>query len=208
LFTIFAIYRLIVIFISYFSKTLPADDGSQKFLDAANYNVRAGPRVLVLRGVYDEAALALTIGSGLAVLSRVFRKQLFRDIINYILIGAAIVVLPSIAIYVTSMFPGWPETDSSARDLEYVFVDVPLTIGILLLILRGVESLGRSFFGRGMAFTSGTLELDVSPTPDCRENVEVHTLPPEPQEKRKALRHVIYARTDTAPCISEWLKDK
>jgi hypothetical protein len=204
--SIFAIYRLCGIFISLLSSK-PVADKRGAFMEAANYNVRGGPSILVIRGVYDEAALALAVGSGLTFISRLLRKNLIRDVATYSLLGAIIFSLPSLT-YVSSIIPNWPGTDSALHQLEYGLVDAPFTIAVLLIILRSIESLGRSVFGREMALTSGTLELDVSAIPDCRDNVEVHTLQPEADEQHKGLRHGIYAHSRTSRCIHDWLNNK
>jgi hypothetical protein len=72
------------------------DEGGDELIEAANYKITLDTRILILRGVYDEAALALATGSILTLISRFLRGKLLNDFLKYAIVAMVIVMIPKL----------------------------------------------------------------------------------------------------------------
>jgi hypothetical protein len=179
------------------------EEKAQLFILATNYDARRYPPILVLRGVRDEAALALAVGSLLTLISRIVRAIQLRNVRSSLILAAVIIIVPSLAPIVSDYLLFG---ESAVTPVQTLAVDFVFLAAIILLLMRFIEILGRAFFGVEMAFASELLELDVSAVPDSSNNVEAQTLEPEPSEQKNGMRHGLYSHNSAADRIHEWLQ--
>jgi hypothetical protein len=201
--SIYSLYKLYRLCRWFVVSDYSMQEKANALIKAINYDARNYPPILVLKGVRDEAALALAVGSFLTLMSRIFGPELLQTVRTSLVLGVAIVAIPPLAVILSAYSPTWVVPNPT---LEYFLLELPFQMAMLLLLLRLIEILGRTFFGREMAFASDLLELDVSAIPDCSNNVEVQTLGPEFGERNKGLRHGVYSHGQSLFRIHDWLQ--
>ena len=183
--------------------------------------------LLVIRGVDDEALLALTAGALIAKLSR-FGAFLASSWGAYILFWFpfAILSLTSAWILLAGWFrglgldsvadffsrtlwglAGWLPFDRGIAALlellsAFTFYYPPAVLLLLLLI-----SLAKGVFGRELAIGSFRAEIPAHSVPDTRAHCEVVTLPHH-AGKRRFLRHSLYDNRLAVPVIARWLASR
>jgi hypothetical protein len=183
-----------------------------KIGNAAAYDTRGTsvPRMLVIRGVDDEAALFLAAGS---IGSRLSHILLFHTI-PFTYVAAPLLVFTL----------GWLfATEKVTSNLLLLIVFATCSLGAFACLL--LPGLCKSAFGR--EFTIGAMRCDIAAdsVPDASERIEVITLAPEaarwmqhPQlgaatkrrqkrnEARLTLRHGIYSHPHCVSEIVAWLR--
>ncbi|MES0114291.1 hypothetical protein [Mesorhizobium sp. M0013] len=159
---------------------------------AVNYisDTEHGPKILVLRGVDDEASLVLAFGSIGARLSHEIRNVIERKIFIWIVIA-----LPLLDYIVLQM---------GGTNFAALFVTTvpPIILGLIFL-----PGLFYSVFGREFAFGSIRCELSANSSPDS-ERVKVITLPIWDSDILGGLRHSVYNHPYCVPQIVLWLLEE
>ena len=169
--------------VSGLNKLFVAGKVAETIAKAADYQ-KAAPRMLVLRGVDDEASLSLaagSIGSRLSYLSLV-------------------VVLPLLFLiaFLSALVVAWV-VDSRFFNIIAV---VCILGGPLSLVLPGVF---KSAFGREFLLNAIGCDIAANSIPDTVNKVEAKTLPPEAVPFLQ-LRHGIYNHPDCVDEIVRWLR--
>lgn len=161
-------------------------DRPRKIKQAAAYDTRGAstPRVLVIRGVDDEASLFLAAG---AIGSRLSYLMLFSVIPRIVVVAAVLMAISTLPFMEKRM--DWP--------LKMVVL-VCAFGALAFLILPG---LFKSAFGKEFLIGAMLCDIAADSVPDTSQRVEAITLAPAPG----SLRHQIY---DHPQCVSEivgWL---
>jgi hypothetical protein len=186
------------------------NDYINKLVRLTNYKVNRGHYILVLRGVYDEASIALGVGALTAAVSQFISRYLpLMALLNF----AYQLVITSFAVMVGSewVHPRDPNrfTEGPGDD-PVVFaisvLSVPVLISCVLIGIKLVAACGRLVFGREMIFSSERLEMDISNVPDSSESLTVATL--EPNVTPKGLRHGLYTHPFFHVTVRDWFVSK
>jgi len=144
-------------------------------------------RLLVIRGVDDEASLALA-ASKLA-------NKLNGLLVRWLRVGGILVTLMGFSILVTAAMKIW----------AVVFiVGGAASISVVLLIF---QSLLYSFFGSEFSLGCHRCEIAVDSAPDLKRMSVVTLAPPLFSGEEKGRRHSIYNNDMCVPAICEWLAD-
>jgi hypothetical protein len=155
--------------------------------EAAFYDLtRIKARMLVIRGVDDEASLALAAG---AIASRLSNFLLFVGIPTFIAILAFLMGLGS-----------WLPGEDKIRPLLPFIVDGAAFGAVLCLFLPG---LFKSVFGREFLIGGMVCEIATDSVPDTSSQLNAITLPPASNGR---LRHGIYNHEDCVKQIVDWLR--
>ena len=169
--------------VSGLNKLFVAGKVAETIAKAADYQ-KAAPRMLVLRGVDDEASLSLAAGS---IGSRLSYLQL-------------VVVLP--LLFLIAFL--WALVVPAVTDLRFFNIIAVVCIlgGPLFLVLPGVF---KSAFGREFLLNAIGCDIAADSIPDTVNKVEAKTLPPEAVPFLQ-LRHGIYNHPDCVDEIVCWLR--
>jgi hypothetical protein len=156
---------------------------------ANNYtcDTSLGPKLLVLRGIDDEAGLALAFGAIGARLSHAIRGLIAKKILV-----AAVLLTPATAI-VLGYF-------------GFTF-RAALILPVAVLMLMLTPGFFNSVFGREFAFGAVRCEIASNSSPDS-EHLKVVTLPEWDSDVKTGLRHSIYDHPDCVSQIVLWLCDE
>jgi hypothetical protein len=159
-----------------------------RLAQAANYvsDSQFGPKLLVLRGVDDEASLVLAFGSIGARLSHAVRNLLQKKIF------AAAIILWPLLVYAFG----------SSR-MQFVSVAIP-AVALLLMLLPGFFY---SVFGREFAFGSVRCEIASNSAPDS-SRAKVVTPAQWDTDVLGGLRHSLYDHPECVPQIVLWLGEE
>src|SRR5262249_36089519 len=150
--------------------------------EAADYQ-KAAPRMLVLRGVDDEASLSLAAGS---IGSR----------LSYLLLVGALPWLYWIVFLLASL--------GAANLLFFRIIMVVCILGApLSLILSGIF---KSAFGREFLLNAIACDIAADSIPDTVNKVEAKTLPPVEAASFLQMRHGIYNHPQCVDEIMRWLR--
>ena len=185
----------------------------QLILASALPGMLSPPRsLLVLRGVDDEAALALAAGAGGARLSRVLMTMLTRlDIaIVWTLVALSILILVAAAVSLVlggGVGPAVMFLESLslwalvAVDLiALVLVCLPLGLTLTVLMCCALKSV----HGRELMHGSVVLDVVSNSVPDSLGEVDAITLPHD-RRSRQGLRHALYNHPEVPRFIVAWL---
>ena len=157
---------------------------------AASYpSIRS--RILVIRGVDDEASLALAAGS---IGSRLSSLVLANVIPELYTAGLA-------AIFLLVMLLNLDEQRG-------VFLEMTVGIGCSLgaFVFLGLPGVFKSAFGKEFLTTAFVCEIAADSTPDTQGSLHVVTLSPSTPAARRQLRHGIYNHPECVNEIVRWLR--
>lgn len=187
----------------------PPPTGKQRPLElakAAAYDTRGplAPRMLVIRGVDDEASLSLAAGS-------IGSRLTYLTLIG--LLPAAYVVGLTLLVVARLLFS--PD-ERTAELLMLVLVYGLCFATLLFLVLPGAF---KSAFGREFLIGAMRCEIAADSVPDASEGIEIITLPPldkaKSNSKRRVkdkvtpsskLRHKIYNHPECVNEIGRWFR--
>jgi len=162
-------------------------DRPLKIKEAADYDFHAtaAPRMLVLRGVDDEAALSLAVGAIGARLSYIILFSTLRWIL---------VAWMGVLLFGTFLL------DKGTVDLVLRWLMAVSAIGALAcFFLFGVF---KAAFGKEFVIGALRCEIAVNSMPDTSGPIHAVTLPPD----NKASRHGIYSHPQCVRRIVDWLR--
>jgi hypothetical protein len=162
---------------------------ANKIEEAAYYRKidATGPQVLVIRGVDDEASLALAAGSIGSLLSSLALR-----------LTATVISLVFIAWFLLNVVIGEELGDTLAIAISFCAV---VALGFFIL-----PSIFKSFCGREFLNNGFACEIASDSTPDTVSRVDAITLPP--MKKATLLgRHYIYQHPDCVNEIVEWFEE-
>ena len=160
-------------------------------------------RLLVLRGINDEADLALAaglIGNGLSLgITRVIGGT-----ISFLMTFAGFIVTMALTtLFFLALAQGLLPEDILPENGAAFFMAVAVGTGLACLALILLSGLFKSVFGRELVFGSLNAGLNTQSVPDIRHNVTVQTLPPAP--RGTGLRHSLYAHPGCAAAIAAFM---
>jgi hypothetical protein len=156
----------------------------------------SGPRMLVIRGVDDEASLTLAAGSIGSRLSSLF----------------LLVVMPALAILVMLLSPlsDWIGANFLSKEradflnfLALLVLDGCALGALALLFLPGMC---KSAFGREFLTTAFMCEIATDSVPDTSSRIDTVTLSPVRATASKHLRHYIYDHSECVNEIVRWVR--
>jgi hypothetical protein len=148
----------------------------------------SGPRMLVIRGVDDEASLTLAAGS---IGSRLSSLVLF-------------IVIPIVYVFGVALFAllDWSGVWKDQSELLFLVVAYGCAFGALLcLFLPGIC---KSAFGREFLTTAFVCETAADSAPDSSARIDSVTLSPVQAGQR--LRHYIYEHPKCVDEIVRWVR--
>jgi hypothetical protein len=163
--------------------------------ERTNYRINNDQKILVLRGVSDEASLSLGIGSAIGALSRFLSIAVTR--VGRFLFFLGLLMLASSYMY------GSSDSHFGIEKFAFDMYGWAIWLSLIMLIARVTAGLGRLLFGREMLFMMEGREIDTCPSPDTAGNVRLVTVPPNVFQK--GLRHGLYANGDAIKEIGRWL---
>jgi hypothetical protein len=201
----------------------PRMDASARRLTQASAlrPMRSPPRrLLVLRGVDDEAALTLGAGAVGARLSRVLVAILTRLETVIVWTVVTLAISTAVASFIFGMLHYSPLEGAlkggigsrilflvycvasvwSIGFLTVLLVWLPIAMiftALVCCVLKGVH-------GRELLHGSVVLDVVSNSVPDCLGDVDTITLPHDPRARR-GLRHALYNHPDVARLIVGWL---
>jgi hypothetical protein len=147
-----------------------------------------GPRVLVIRGVDDEASLTLAAGS--------IGSRLSSLALHLIAISVSLVIF-------VGALAGWVygrEWDG----LLILIIDACALSALAFLFLPG---LFKSAFGRELLTMGFLCDIASDSTPDTTSGIDSITLPPAATKKEGiSLHHSIYEHSNCVQKIVDWLE--
>jgi hypothetical protein len=146
----------------------------------------SGPRMLVIRGVDDEASLTLAAGS---IGSRLSSLVLFIVIPGVYLFGVAALALLD-----------W----SGIWRTEALFIGALYGCAFAALICLFLPGMCKSAFGREFLTTAFVCETAADSAPDTSARLDSVTL--SPAEAGRRLRHCIYEHPQCVSEIARWLR--
>jgi hypothetical protein len=190
------------VFVSYFPFSLTPQSDLDKLITASSHEpyYERRIRMLVLRGVDDEASLALSLG---AVTTRVSRL-----ISNIIFYPFALVVMYAVPLLISfASMRVDPELGPHILGVNLTTVGtlVSVYLTITLASMSWLTSLGMSSFGREL-FARGVLcEINSASVPDNDGTVDTFTLSPHRFDFHPGLRHALYNRFQCPEVIAEWI---
>jgi hypothetical protein len=170
----------------------------QKIQEEASYRPKdlQELKMIVIRGVDDEASLALAIGSIGARIGRLFLSQVMKVVYflmtSFTLIGYG--VNDTIGFTFGLHTPHWYNIITS------ILFMIVLTLPIVFRIISGCCKM---FFGREFFRNWQHFEIAVGTAPDAYNGIPTTTLPPV--SGSTGLRHLIYDHPDCAKAIVNWL---
>jgi ABC-type multidrug transport system fused ATPase/permease subunit len=156
--------------------------------------------ILVLRGIDDEASLALSLGSVITRFTNILVGRVNR-VTFWSMITALIVAIP----YVLADFMIIPHqlSEISFRSSLFIVIIVSIVSGLACLGLL-LTPLAKGVFGRELLWGSSRLDIAVNSTPDVIGAVEVRTLQESVAAEGK-LRHGLYEYFTCMAMIFRWL---
>ena len=146
-----------------------------------------------MRGIDDEASLALATGSIGNLVRHFILRRLLPNILR--ILGVICILATYGAVF------GW--LSDSASDAWALACGAVLAAVAMILFLPGCF---RSVFGRELLLGSWRCEVSASSAPDNLAGVQIKTFMGLGASEKK-LRHSLYMHPDVAPYISNWLKD-
>jgi hypothetical protein len=159
---------------------------------AAFYETRGNlaPRMLTIRGVDDEASLALAVGSIGTRLSYYMLTNLFPMVGVGLLYAVAIV---------TAFFTATIETANVVMKVG------PVLLSIAAWTFLAVPGLFKSAFGKEFLIGAMRCEIAVDSAPDTSERFDAITLAPDEWGRDSKVRHQIYDHPGCVREIVRWL---
>jgi hypothetical protein len=152
-------------------------------------------KLLVIRGIDDEASLALQVGAVNALLS----KFVLTSLSTIIVWLALLVFIPVCAFVLAQIF----SPNLALPDDVYYFLlrwlGLLFGVQVLMLLFTGVA---KSSAGRELLFRSIFCDVAVNPEPDFSGDIEIKTLPTVLTNKR---RHCLYDHPLCVQRIRQWI---
>lgn len=207
---------------------LPLSDRRDGLLELAVLNAAPAAsarrsRLLVLRGIDDEALLTLAAGAMISKLSRfaMFLASGWGAVILFWIPFAAVSLLTGLMIVesaldarghmisqINSVISGTIDSLFGFDNTIYLFIWLLWTFAtaypiVVFAILLSV-CLAKSVFARELALGSFRAEIASNSVPDTAGECTVVTLPHHPAERHFA-RHALYRNRQTIPSILYWL---
>jgi hypothetical protein len=179
-----------IFIVRWLNELFPKSDRALEIESAAFYDTcgRTGPRMLVIRGVDDEASLALAAG---AIGARLTSLLLRKIVPSIFLIGLALLAIFS------SFLATWePQVD------ETVWMYGCALVTLMLFFLPG---LFKSAFGREFLLGAMVCDIAVDSVPDTSGLAQAITLPPVEAISFGEMRHYIYDHPTCVDKIVGWL---
>ena len=161
--------------------------------DAAFYDTRGAstPLMLIVRGVDDEASLALAAG---AIGSR----------ISHYSIKSLLPMLWTLVILAVLVGATFAAIDGDTGRI--LFGVIPFAFGLVTLAILGLPGVFKSVFGREFLIGAIRCEIAADSVPDTAGRIETITLPLSQSWLKMSLRHGLY---DHSKCVNEivsWLR--
>lgn len=187
-------------------------DAARATAEKAYYDIKgaAGSRMLVIRGVDDEAELSLAAGLIGSLFSYLFVVGLAPLLF---LIVAFLPPLADLLGWIFRRVASGRESLSSSGALDHVLNKFIMILGPCALIFFILMGAFKSFFGRDLLIGALSCDIAVDSVPDTVNRVEAITLPPvERPSTLEALlrlfrmRHGIYNHPACAHEITRWLR--
>jgi hypothetical protein len=151
--------------------------------------------MLTLRGIDDEAGLALAAGA----IGRRLSLYFFR-------IMGVLLVLTFIAlvyIHETGAGPEYIRENIVQISYQALWLGLP-GVALFLIVLAGCFN---GVYGRELFFASILFQVNTHSSPDHPGKIWVQTLGPSPEEM-KGLRHALYEHAHAVPAIVNWIEDR
>jgi hypothetical protein len=191
---------------AWFSITGPDRVGDRKgrtklYSELTNYEIAHDLRLLIIRGVSDEASLTLALGSIASRISHYVDGWIGQRVLGLtlgVMIGFLIQKFASGNWSAYHDIMGLPQPLSDRIEIFFYYC-AGLMIGLRFLMMCM-----RLVFGRELFFAPHRCEIDTSAVPDAFGNVTVATLPPWPAGKIE-LNHSIYEHHMCVDVIARWL---
>ncbi len=191
--SLFLLGRLIAVFVNPRAGPQNARSRAVDVRQAAFYPGidASGPPLLVIRGVDDEASLALAAGSIGSRLSSLF---LLSVIPTFYGVGISLIFLLVVLLNLD---------EERAQLLELTVAIVGSLGAFVFLMLPGVF---KSAFGKEFLTTAFVCEIAADSAPDTRGSLDAVTLPPSKPPANWQLRHGIYNHPECVDEIVRWLR--
>ena len=191
----------------------PLKISSASYYDSSTWTQ---PKLLVLRGIDDEASFALALGAIGARLTNILMEgigllsftMLSRVVRFRWLGGLLLVVILAISGYLSSLFGVEPFNFITGVGLIFVvpLCGVGLSLALLPFMLF-IPGLFRASFGREFLLGAGCCNLAADSVPDIGKIADVITLPPQNTVAKFSLRHAIYAHPSCVEEAVNWLAE-
>ncbi|MET4628419.1 hypothetical protein ABIB83_005452 [Bradyrhizobium sp. I1.8.5] len=161
--------------------------------------------LLVLRGVDDEATLALASGS---IGNLVFRYTLNTALPvagAFLSLLSILLVLLSLGILLLGNDPTVSKMTDHAAGLIAIIVGIGLPIiGLVCFLLPG---LFRAPCGKEMFLGAWRCEVSVDSVPDAVDGIQIRTLPVDVSDgASRVLRHYLHGHPNVVPAVVDWLR--
>jgi hypothetical protein len=151
--------------------------------------------MLTLRGIDDEAGLALAAGA----IGRRLSLYFFR------IMGGLLALTFIALVYMHETGAGPESIRENIVQISYQVLWLGLPgIALFLILLAGCFN---GVYGRELFFGSILFQVNTHSSPDQPGRIWVLTLRPS-QEEKKGLRHALYDHDDAAPAIVNWIEDR
>ncbi|WIW45401.1 hypothetical protein ML401_28730 [Bradyrhizobium sp. 62B] len=173
--------------------------------EAARYSLRemTGLRMLILRGIDDEAVAAITIGAMSTQIAASFLRPM-NNLCGWAFAAFALLVLPvSMFEHITGWNIGW--FDLAERWLErHLSGAIPFVAAYYFGFIL-VAHLPRSVYGRELLVNSIRCDVVVNSVPDASEGNKVEVTTINNAQTKRGMRHGIHASLECAPTIKGWV---
>jgi hypothetical protein len=150
-----------------------------------------GPPILVIRGVDDEASLALAAGSIGSRLSSLFLLSVIPTLYG---VGLSLIFLLVVFL----------NLDEQRAQLLELTVAIAGSLGAFVFLM--LPGMFKSTFGKEFLTTAFVCEIAADSAPDTRGSVDAVTLAPSKPPARWQLRHGIYSHPECVNEIVRWLR--
>jgi len=179
----------------------PLFNPQYRFLEETYQRTKA--QILVLRGIDDEASLALAAGAiGARVATLLLSFISWFGKVSWVLMGAAITLLTVIQWGGHRIIPA--DFEDTLWLLGLVLVSI---IGMINLTVIFLPGLFKSVYGRELLFGMSRIDVAANSVPDLKGDVQVETLPTRALSHNKII-HQLYDHPWCTAVIVRWLKER
>jgi hypothetical protein len=151
----------------------------------------SGPPILIIRGVDDEASLALAAGSIGSRLSSLFLLSVIPTLYG---VGLSLIFLLVVLL----------NLDEQRGQLLELMVAIAGSLGAFVFLM--LPGMFKSTFGKEFLTTAFVCEIAADSAPDARGSVDAVTLSPSKPPASWQLRHGIYSHPECVNEIVRWLR--
>jgi hypothetical protein len=163
-----------------------------------NYRIPDTLPVKIIRGVSDEASLALSAGALASRLS-LFLNEYIVQLFVGIMVISALLEIAFFLIRSVATLPTFIDNDPlNSAWLLLIVIGVPI-----VLVARILAMLLKLVYGRELLLSPPRCEIDTSGAPDVNRNATLTTL--RPSAEREGLHHSIYDRPLCQEIVADYI---